>query len=120
MVVISFLFIGPESLCICPDLFSPVCCNSRHQYSNECQAKCAGYDVIGECQTGACKIKCQQDKDCDQENYGQYRCQSDPQTWNYDKVCMDLDGICSDQNCDNGYQCISDGNLIGLCIKYQT
>lgn len=116
---------------ICPDLWVPVCCSGNRLFANACDASCAGYSDT-ECNKGLCNIQCNDQSDCNQIK-GLYSCQYDPicikdygfindnkiET-NCDKVCVDIDGICSNpDNCDPGYQCIQDGHLKGFCIKYQ-
>lgn len=34
--------------CVCAKMYAPVCCKGDHTYSNACEAKCAGAEIIGQ------------------------------------------------------------------------
>ena len=72
------------------------------------------------CKICSCKIKCEDVTDCDQSIYGLFKCQVDPQSVEHNKVCIDIDGMCSNLDCDDDdYQCIRLGHLNGYCLRYQ-
>ncbi|MDJ0787624.1 MAG: Kazal-type serine protease inhibitor domain-containing protein [Myxococcota bacterium] len=114
---------GPcDELCVCPQIYAPVCGDDDNTYANACLARCAGVEVVHDGDCG--EPPCQGASDCPDGEIcfpptGSCR---EPCTVNCfapDPVCGD-DGqtyACGeiDANC-NGAEVVSDGPCDGLCV----